>query len=1668
MNVLSGEEEGEDEDSLYSSSSSQREGESKIRRRKRRNLRRIKRFFRRVYRHVKSKYRRAHQKFRSELSKEFFGKRLLNIMRGDRLIQVMLVAYTETFPDPSTFPRTVLMSPLQLYKFCTFHTLLKTQVTPYLLDPAKGRSLVMQLKAVQVPSERHKKALQRLNEKLDSMKRPSTGLERENSFRTLRQVAGYIRLLAELTLTKRDIPENTSRSFYRYAHLKLRPANEAKTDFDYITTLQMEVIDLESLYAIHSAFSDVESLKKLEEEFSKEKTRNDERLVKNGPLHKNLTAERHRLYSSHHDWGVTKRDALEEDEEGLDDRDPRPRHLSTTHAEKNLTRSPNSPLTITLECKGYVPKTFASQTAASQAEETDQEKKSSFESLKGGLRSEEAQGVSTPHRKPSLPGEFRDFLLRKLGALTSDKIIWSEKLPKSSSPSPPVSFFSLTEKHAWMDGLSQDKEEAGEGGEGEAKDRNGPKITTKKEKEMPRVRDRGEEEVLHGFSKDRNDLSRDKNEDPDASTAASSSSLYPSERSEDETSVDGRGRRSITLPSLRSRLDLFRRDSWLHRNKIFYLPPKKDGDDEGGKKTTKRRVSIFAGGGSRRRRMKEREDAEEEKKKNKKGHDNGDEEKSLQWKMLMEMPLMTGLEVLGLHTEFKDDRMHSHHPNLMNLPQAVTCHLAQPFSEFVLPVNLPEWMKFRKDRYLDVADLREEQEQTEFELQSVLPTSSSSTTSAASSPPPVVSPAASKEETKGLLSPPGERSGRSSSFQRREEEENLKDSVGPSIQQTVVPLSPPASSSSDEENLLSSLQNEALSQQEEKRQRKEEEKKKKEEEKDMIFPAGEGQPLNSSSSSPDRLITHKRQQKLSQHDTIEEEEDQRVEEKEGEEEEETRSSLAETGSYDKVKKEKEIPMLEEESDEKRELLLTDSVHIPPLSVGDSLLHRSNKSHGSKETSPTLGAKDNRQRDGREEKAENEERISSSRSSLDSANSTELKEDLKETSEKEMKSPSQGEHLLLSNSPGVHTPDPSSVSTSLLPGSFLPLPSLSQESVIPYALGYGILPIFLDTFDLFYSLAAPSKRRTRELIKDVKFLLSNLYVERQGQQQEEEKASEEKDQEKGSSPAPRVDKSEKERNWREKNKKKKMMMKEKIRQETRGSIKKKKKKDLFLEDFERIVRDAIDKATSGGIRQERTGRGRGEEEERRRRRRQLDKKDERRKGRSHDDFDDDGSSFQLDDRRGSEVNNPFLFSLFRELLLAAISMRREVKKQKISQVASWMCMNSARDVCRRSITTKTMEIPNKQKKKNYLISRQEEEEGEKNRGMRSSTTTSSSQLSRLLATMSQIKVHGDTSDKPVETGAPSEGSSTSADDLSSSKESKGKEDEHGERRTKGNRREKEKKEEEEKGELQKCMEELKARCSDDEWLEFQELLYAEQLTIQRASFIHALHSAHPKDLRLILDTVDQALFDRVYETLEKTWWTSLSPSSSDRRRPAAYQIVRQLSERKRKKTRHVRIRKSESPSMNILQDPGTSIDPGKKQQTSPRVFWLTLSQSFARRWAYAKKRYHFALEVLSHVHPHYSIPFVRDAFELFFFKITRGDFATPQMVQGYLRAIRWKYAREASEQRDQTLVSRGLFMKNFLLEKTDKDQGETFSRVKPLDDCNDSGMEVALKFKSPAG
>lgn len=206
----------------------------------------------------------------------------------------------------------------------------------------------------------------------------------------------------------------------------------------------------------------------------------------------------------------------------------------------------------------------------------------------------------------------------------------------------------------------------------------------------------------------------------------------------------------------------------------------------------------------------------------------------------------------------------------------------------------------------------------------------------------------------------------------------------------------------------------------------------------------------------------------------------------------------------------------------------------------------------------------------------------------------------------------------------------------------------------------------------------------------------------------------------------------------------------------------------------------------------------------------------------------------------------------------------------------------------------------------------------------------------------------------------------------------------------------------------------------------------------------------------------ALFDRVYESLEKTWWLALSPSN--RRGSGAYQMII----RHRTQTKKNKKKKKERKNFS-MHSTEMGIEPSEERPTgrSPVVFWLSLSQSFARRWAYAKKRYQFALKVLSELHPHYTIPFVREAFEIFFFKMTRGDFTSPERVRSYLGALRWKYAREASEQRDQTLVSRGLFMKNFLLEKPEKDQGETFFKVKPLDDFDDAGMEAALRFRGPA-
>lgn len=83
--------------------------------------------------------------------------RWLNRMRGDRFLQVLLLAYTEAFPNPADYPEHLLFTPMQMFQFCGLQTLLRTQVSPYLHNLSKGRAFIMQMKAAPVPSPTHRR-----------------------------------------------------------------------------------------------------------------------------------------------------------------------------------------------------------------------------------------------------------------------------------------------------------------------------------------------------------------------------------------------------------------------------------------------------------------------------------------------------------------------------------------------------------------------------------------------------------------------------------------------------------------------------------------------------------------------------------------------------------------------------------------------------------------------------------------------------------------------------------------------------------------------------------------------------------------------------------------------------------------------------------------------------------------------------------------------------------------------------------------------------------------------------------------------------------------------------------------------------------------------------------------------------------------------------------------------------------------------------------------------------------------------------------------------------------------------------------------------------------------------------------------------------------------------
>lgn len=111
------------------------------------------------------------------------------------------------------------------------------------------------------------------------------------------------------------------------------------------------------------------------------------------------------------------------------------------------------------------------------------------------------------------------------------------------------------------------------------------------------------------------------------------------------------------------------------------------------------------------------------------------------------------------------------------------------------------------------------------------------------------------------------------------------------------------------------------------------------------------------------------------------------------------------------------------------------------------------------------------------------------------------------------------------------------------------------------------------------------------------------------------------------------------------------------------------------------------------------------------------------------------------------------------------------------------------------------------------------------------------------------------------------------------------------------------------------------------------------------------------------------------------------------------------------------------------------------------------------------QFHSAIDTLAKANPHFTIPTIRRALETFFLRVTRGDLNQPGMAKEALQEIRWTYAREAARELDQTIVSRGLFMKTLI--KPKKRKAEKFFKIRRLHDFEDAGMEVAKKFPGAA-
>ncbi|EPR61428.1 hypothetical protein TGGT1_205360 [Toxoplasma gondii GT1] len=229
-------------------------------------------FIQRKRQKLRTRFKAWRHKLRSELSKKFFGKRPINAMGGRRFLHVMFIAFVELFPNPDDFPRQVLLTPMQMLQFCGLQTVLRTYTAPYFFDRKKGNSLALQMKASPVPSESHRTALGELDMRVARIVTSDQSEGKALTHKLVRQVGGYLQLLAETSFTGVEVPEYTSRSFLQYVKMKINKERRGtpKTDSEFMALVQMQVTDLTLLYTMLAAIDDVEELKRIQQELTKE------------------------------------------------------------------------------------------------------------------------------------------------------------------------------------------------------------------------------------------------------------------------------------------------------------------------------------------------------------------------------------------------------------------------------------------------------------------------------------------------------------------------------------------------------------------------------------------------------------------------------------------------------------------------------------------------------------------------------------------------------------------------------------------------------------------------------------------------------------------------------------------------------------------------------------------------------------------------------------------------------------------------------------------------------------------------------------------------------------------------------------------------------------------------------------------------------------------------------------------------------------------------------------------------------------------------------------------------------------------------------------------------------------------------------------------------------